>query len=894
MKKFNHLFLSTLLCCSNTLISRETPAIFQEVRAGNKEAIRKRIENCENCAEKDDNGNTPLHIAAQEGQADIVDMLTTEPDYAYWGNWIYSFLYIPTLPDKNGKNNDGNTPLHCALEEGKTDAAECLLQKNVDKNATNRENLTPAFMPVKKDKSEMIPFLEKHRLIEQTINGNTQLHYAIQTNKPRMVEKLAENPALIHKRNNEGKTPAIVATETQYAYMLEILRRKGVDLNIPGYNGLRPIHNAAHQGNNNALLYLLKNGIDVDTTDDKGNTSLFYAAMHNQEKEMNLLLEHGANIKQRNNNGEDIFIFAALSKNSKLINRLKANPVIDINTRDNNGRTSFMLSVINKNHDIMRELMSIGVNTRITNHNNENALHETAKNGDLIGARIILNHDKRMVVDTDKNGNSPLFVAIHCGQSAVAQLFIEHGASLITQDGNTPAHTAVLTESLTALRNAIDYDSRMLLQINKNNETPFLYAAHHGNIQLVDFLLRDNEFINGDFKRAMSIAYANNNYALRIALENKDTQRRSTDKLIPGKGMEHRDFVSKNHQVKDLLRQKGVIVSYIPTVLNRHYSEEELYVMTEAQKKEIAHHYEECVNQEINSNKILLNLLKKEEDERMAAQAVGHLLKQQQQELDRIAAKKRADDEAVARVQAHIRLEQVRAENKRIEEENNRRILAEKNAELKQKQETLVAQQDAELKKYREEKDKLEAFSAQDKALKAHAAAKVLADQERARQQKHNHALEGQFIPADLKASAPPMEMAPNAPQKGKCAACGENTHSKPLPCVQCKKKCADICAKCLKQYKGQCPACWQTIGQFTQKEQGECYINLDKVCTETAGVTPVPSDCCKIGSERICKACLNRCIEENTKNNQSGCCPICKTERKLNEKIIKIILAQK
>ena len=62
MKKITYILLSCAVIFT-TLIPKET--ILDEVRAGNKQAIKQRIENCENCSEKDENGNNALHIAAE-------------------------------------------------------------------------------------------------------------------------------------------------------------------------------------------------------------------------------------------------------------------------------------------------------------------------------------------------------------------------------------------------------------------------------------------------------------------------------------------------------------------------------------------------------------------------------------------------------------------------------------------------------------------------------------------------------------------------------------------------------------------------------------------------------------------------------------------------------------
>jgi ankyrin repeat protein len=185
----------------------ETPTkIFEEVRAGNTQAIKNRINNSEDLSEKDSDGNTVLHVAAEQGQTEIVDALTTEPDYSGWGNWLYGCFWEVKLPNKNIKNKNGKTALHNAIENNHINTAEKLLTKNADTTITDDENLTAIFAAAKKDNPNFLPVFLKHKLIEQTINGENMLHYSIRNKKLTMVANLAHNRNLVYQENAQGYT----------------------------------------------------------------------------------------------------------------------------------------------------------------------------------------------------------------------------------------------------------------------------------------------------------------------------------------------------------------------------------------------------------------------------------------------------------------------------------------------------------------------------------------------------------------------------------------------------------------------------------------------------------------------------------------------------------------
>ena len=73
----------------------------------------------------DDEGDTPLHIAAQEGYLNVCQAIMKQ------------------LIDKNPRDYDGITPLHLAAEEGHFQICKFILEKVSDKNPGDDNNQTP-------------------------------------------------------------------------------------------------------------------------------------------------------------------------------------------------------------------------------------------------------------------------------------------------------------------------------------------------------------------------------------------------------------------------------------------------------------------------------------------------------------------------------------------------------------------------------------------------------------------------------------------------------------------------------------------------------------------------------------------------------------------------------
>ncbi len=93
---------------------------------------------------KDDNGYTPLHMAAQYGHKDLAKWLLTRK------------------AEVNAKSNENATPLHAAAAGGYKDLAELLLANKADVNAKATNDLTPLGLAKMQWEKDMVELLCQH------------------------------------------------------------------------------------------------------------------------------------------------------------------------------------------------------------------------------------------------------------------------------------------------------------------------------------------------------------------------------------------------------------------------------------------------------------------------------------------------------------------------------------------------------------------------------------------------------------------------------------------------------------------------------------------------------------------------------------------------------------
>jgi hypothetical protein len=119
---------------------------------------------------------------------------------------------------------------------------------------------------------------------------------------------------------------------------------------------------AAEMGYDYIIELLLRKGANINAKDIDGETPLFYAARGNNVRTMKLLLDRGADPKSGPAKGPSILHFMAEDDSMTGLLDIMVEKGVSLTLQDEEGNTPLHIAVANKAINMIRELLRIGVN----------------------------------------------------------------------------------------------------------------------------------------------------------------------------------------------------------------------------------------------------------------------------------------------------------------------------------------------------------------------------------------------------------------------------------------------------------------------------------------------------------------------------------------------------
>jgi len=399
--------------------------------------------------------DAPLHQATRQGHLEMIELLVNH------GADVNTHAAKRVIPSPLGAIKfGGQTPLHDASRSGCGACVALLLERGGDIQATDSRGLTPLIWAVDAGSLAAVT-----HLLDAGVDANIgmgpgiPLHLAAYNGDAAMVELLLDHGASVDVARKDGATALFRAVSypegskattpmtTDRLAAISTLVNRGANVNVRGFLGDTPLHQAASHGYTRAIVFLIDHGADANARNDSGSTPLHAAAMQGRTDAVGTLISKGANVNARSEHNTPLSLAVRVGHNDSVALLLKHGG--DINTVDHRGMT--LIDEIIDSHQhwspetqaLTLMLLDANIDLRAGNGDKGTPLHEATKRGRTEIAAMLIQRGAD-VNARDQSQQTPLHIAVEQKQMEIVKLLIANGAEINRRDSSnhTPMYYA--------------------------------------------------------------------------------------------------------------------------------------------------------------------------------------------------------------------------------------------------------------------------------------------------------------------------------------------------------------------------------------------------------------------------------------------------------------------
>ena len=414
-----------------------------------EEQLEETIKLISSVDQRDDDGNTPLHLAASCGNVNFIELLRK----------MDKILEV----DFNAVNILARTPLHYAAARGHAGMVEVLLTKGAKVNLEDTSGQTALHCAALGVNARVVEMLLEKRANPAAIDirGRSPLHIAAVATNSLVVRRLIKRGgrALPTMHDKDGKTALNLvldkATKILKTNSLECIPPDRVSISQELFDiiqellsteenrirGWSSLHSAAHSGEITAVEILLKldrilnNNSNpeqqlLNSRDENGTTPADVAACEGHWEIVRLLIENGCDASCKNSNHEGVLMLAVKHEISDivevLLRKMQETPGGgDIVSKevDNMGINPLHWAAARGNRGIVVNLVHLGGAEPTTGDKlGMTALHFAALMGHTQVAQFLLQQNFGLMEARNWVGNTVLHCASEGGRLEIVKL----------------------------------------------------------------------------------------------------------------------------------------------------------------------------------------------------------------------------------------------------------------------------------------------------------------------------------------------------------------------------------------------------------------------------------------------------------------------------------------
>ncbi|XP_071086322.1 ankyrin-3-like, partial [Haliotis cracherodii] len=336
---------------------------------------------------RDQNGETPVMMAARDGHVQLVEVL------------------VKKGADMSLVNNGGDNILHQACKGGDIETVkEVLAQDKLDINSRGKTGQTPVMKAARAGYGGLVKKGADMTLVNN--DGDDILHQSCRGGDVETVKiVLAQNKLRINSRAKNGWTPVMMAARAGHRELVDFLVKKGADMSLVNNGSDNILHQACRGGDIETVKGVLAHKqLGINIRGKNGETPVMMAAMAGHGELVAFLVKKGADMSVVNICSDNILHQACRGGDIETVRRVLAQNKVDINSRGKNRETPVMMAAKAGHGELVDFLVKKGADMSLVNNVGDNILHQACKGGDVEKVQRVLEQGKVDINSRDKNG----------------------------------------------------------------------------------------------------------------------------------------------------------------------------------------------------------------------------------------------------------------------------------------------------------------------------------------------------------------------------------------------------------------------------------------------------------------------------------------------------------
>ncbi|VDI02300.1 Hypothetical predicted protein [Mytilus galloprovincialis] len=413
---------------------------------------------------------SPLHIAAQRGNTDIVNLL----------------LIHNALPDYDNDCPKIASPLLTASSKGYTDIVHLLLKKSFHSDVTELRKTKPYLIEISRFNlgSCLFVAVEKgyHTVVKLLLKYKTDFFKCHDLSLKQMPYSKFEKH-LVNMAIFDGKTK-IVKLLLEHNYYPNIR-----------YHLESPLCRAASLGKVKIVKLLLDHKSNPNKCDDMGQSPLYKASWGGHTEIVKLLLEHNSDLHFTDRHRTSILHVAAYKGQIEIV-KLLLQHKIDINLCNVDHKSPLFIATEYGQNETVALLLMNKCNPNICDDRSISPLLIATTKGNSELVKLLLEYKSDPNICDDSSA-SPLLMATMKGNSELVKLLLEYRSdpNICDDSSTSPLLMATMKGNSDLVKLLLEYKSDPNI-CNKNKESPLSAAAERGHSIIVKLLLDNNCDIN--------------------------------------------------------------------------------------------------------------------------------------------------------------------------------------------------------------------------------------------------------------------------------------------------------------------------------------------------------------------------------------------------------------